>query len=64
MNILWIVLAALVALAIGAAVGYLYRKNGQEKKVGRTEEYAKKLLEESQRRAEETKKEVLIEAKE
>jgi len=64
LTILWIVLAALAAGAIGAAAGYQYRKNGIETKIGRTEAYAKNLLEEAQRRAEEHKKEKILEAKE
>ena len=39
----WIVaiIVAVVAAALGAAGGYLYRKQAGEKKIGRTEEYAK-----------------------
>ena len=58
------VLSVLAALVIGLAVGYIYRKNVQEKKIGRTEEYARNLLDDAQRRAEEKKKEKIIEAKE
>ena len=61
---LWIILGLLIGGAAGAAVGYSYRKNTQEKKIGRTEEYAKNLLEEAQRRAEDKKKETILEAKE
>ncbi len=64
MDMLWIVLAVLVAVLIGVAVGYAYRKNAHERKIGRTEEYARNLLEDAQRRAEEKKKETLLEAKE
>ncbi len=59
-----IVLAVAAALCAGAAAGYIYRKNVQEKKLGRTEEYARNLLDEAQRRAEEKKKESILEAKE
>ena len=55
---------ALVALVIGLAVGYFYRKNAMEKKIGQTEEYAKNLLDEATRKAEEKKKEAVLEAKE
>ncbi len=61
---LWIVLTALVCLAAGGALGYLYQKNVVEKKIGRTEEYAKKLLDDATRKADEKKKEMILEAKE
>ena len=64
MEALWILLAALAAAAAGVAVGYTYRKNVTEKQIGRTEKYAKSLLEEAQRRAEESKKEKILETKE
>ena len=54
------VLSALVALLAGLAIGYIYRKNVQEKKIGRTEEYARNLLDDAQRRAEEKKKESIL----
>ena len=62
----WIVaiIVAVVAAALGAAGGYLYRKQAGEKKIGRTEEYAKNLLEDAQRKADEKKKETILEAKE
>ena len=58
------ILCALIALLAGLAIGYIYRKNIQEKKIGRTEEYARNLLDDAQRRAEEKKKESILEAKE
>lgn len=57
-------LAIVVALAAGGAGGYMYRKNVQEKKIGRNEEFARNLLDEAQKRAEEKKKESILEAKE
>ena len=62
----WIVaiIVAVAAAALGAAGGYLYRKQAGEKKIGRTEEYAKNLLEDAQRKADEKKKETILEAKE
>ena len=57
-------IVAVIALALGAAAGYLYRKNAMEKKLGQTEEYARSLLEDATRKAEERKKEALLEAKE
>ena len=53
-----------IALAAGLAAGYLYRKNAMEKKLGQTEEVARNLLEDATRKAEEKKKEALLEAKE
>ncbi|MBQ8618350.1 MAG: DUF3552 domain-containing protein, partial [Clostridia bacterium] len=58
------ILSVLIALLAGLAIGYIYRKNIQEKKIGRTEEYARNLLDDAQRRAEEKKKESILEAKE
>ena len=48
-TIVWIVLI-LVGAACGGYGGYLYRKNVAEKKIGRTEEYAKKLLDDATRK--------------
>ena len=64
MAFLLTLLAIIAALAAGGAAGYMYRKNVQEKNIGRTEEYARNLLEDAQRRAEEKKKESILEAKE
>ncbi len=64
MHTLITILIALLALAAGAAFGYLYRKDVLEKKIGRNEEYARNLLDDAQRRAEERKKESILEAKE
>ena len=64
MSPLVIVLIALAAAAIGCCAGYVYRKNYTEKKIGRTEEYAKRLYEDAVRKAEDYKKEKVLEAKE
>ena len=64
MNWLWGVLAALVGLAAGGVVGYRYRMDVTEKKIGRTESYAKTMLDDAHRRAEEKKKEMILAAKE
>ena len=61
--ILAIALMVVFAL-VGAGGGYFYRKNMAKKRIGRTEEYAKKLLDDATRKAAETKKEMEIEAKE
>ncbi|MBQ3477877.1 MAG: ribonuclease Y, partial [Clostridia bacterium] len=55
---------ALVALAVGLFAGYLYRKNGMEKKIGQTEEFCANMLEDATHKAEEKKKEAVLEAKE
>ncbi|MCL1795542.1 MAG: ribonuclease Y [Clostridia bacterium] len=59
-----IILAALAALAIGTLFGYRYRQNVTERNMGRTEQAANDILSDSQRRAEEYKKEKILEAKE
>ena len=64
MPVLLGVVIALLTAAAGAAGGYLYRKQASEKKIGRTEQYAKNLLEDAQRKADEKKKETILEAKE
>ena len=58
------VIIALACLAAGLAGGFLYRQNVMEKKIGRTEEYANNLLSEATHKAEEKKKEAVLEAKE
>ena len=64
MNIAIIAAVAVIALVLGLAAGYFYRKNAMEKKIGQTEEYAKNLLDEAARKAEDKKKEAVLEAKE
>ncbi len=54
---------ALIALATGSAGGYFYRKNAMEKKLGQTDEVIKNLLENAKQKAEEKRKEAVIEAK-
>ena len=62
---LWLsILLIVLAAAVGALVGYIYRKDGVEKKIGRTEEYAKHLYDDAVRKADEYKKEKVLEAKE
>ena len=64
MQWLWYILIALACLAAGSAFGYFYRKNEAEKKIGRTEQYAQRLLDDATRKADEQKKEMLLAAKE
>ena len=64
MNVAITAVIALIALVAGLAAGYFYRKNTMEKKIGQTEEYARNLLDEAARKAEDKKKEAVLEAKE
>ncbi len=64
MNPIIALVIALAALVIGALAGYTYRKNNTEKKIDRTEEYAKRLYDDAVRKAEDYKKEKVLEAKE
>lgn len=57
-------ITAVIALVIGAAAGYFYRKGAIEKKIGQSEETAMKLVEDATHKAEDRKKEILLEAKE
>ena len=59
-----VALIALVALVVGLVAGYFYRKNGMEKKIGQTEEFVTIMLEDATHKAEEKKKEAVLEAKE
>jgi len=61
--VIWI-LIALAAAACGGFGGYTYRKNYVEKKIGRTEDLARRLYDDAVRKAEENKKEKILEAKE
>ncbi len=63
MDALLIVLP-LAALIIGSFLGYIYRRNVAEAKVGRAEESVKRLVTEAQKKAEAVKKETILEAKE
>ncbi len=64
MGWLWTLLAGVICLAAGLVAGYQYRKQEAEKKIGRAEELATKLYEEAVRKAEDFKKEKILEAKE
>ena len=64
MNPVIAILIALATAVIGGFAGFTYRKNVVEKKIGRTEEYAKRLYEDATHKAEEYKKEKVLEAKE
>ena len=58
------ILLMLLAGALGAAAGFMYRKQVTEQKIGRAEQYANDLLNEATRKAEDQKKERILEAKE
>ncbi len=58
------IIAAVVALVVGAVIGFVLRKMSAEKKIKSAEEESKRILSEAKKTAESTKKEALIEAKE
>ena len=58
------ILIALATAACGCLGGYTYRKNYVEKKIGRTEDMAKRLYDDAVKKAEDYKKEKVLEAKE
>ena len=64
MDLIVAIVIALAALCIGLLVGYTYRKSYTERKIDRTEEYAKRLYDDAVRKAEDYKKEKVLEAKE
>ena len=64
MDLIVAIAIAVAALGIGLLVGYTYRKNQTERKIDRTEEYAKRLYDDAVRKAEDYKKEKVLEAKE
>ena len=55
---------ALITAVFGWFAGMTYRKNFVEKKIERTEEHAKRLYDDAVKKAEEYKKEKVLEAKE
>ena len=61
---IWAILSGVVCLAAGSGIGYLYRKNIAEKKIGRPEETVVRLIEDAQKKAEAIRKETVLEAKE
>lgn len=54
----------IIALLSGFLIGYAYRRNVAEAKIAKAEDAVKKLYDDAQRKAEEIKKEKIIEAKE
>ena len=63
MEWLWIILSALVALAIGIFLGFLVNKNILNKNLKNSQEEAKKLLENAKFEAEKAKNEAISEGK-
>lgn len=59
-----VLLIAVAAAAIGILIGYVYRRSVAEAKLGKAEETVKRLCDDAQKRAEEIKKERILEAKE
>ena len=57
-------ISGVIALVVGLLSGYLYRKNVMENKIGHTEAYVQNLLNDATRKAEDKKKEAVLEAKE
>ena len=64
MNLLLGILLIVLAAAGAGFGGYVYRKNYVERKIGRTEEMARRLYDDAVKKAEEYKKEKVLEAKE
>jgi ribonuclease Y len=62
-NIIQNFIIALIALAIGGLLGYLFRKNVAESKIKSAEEAAAKIVEEAKKEAEGKKREAILEAK-
>ena len=58
------IIVGIACLAIGAVVGFLYRKSVSEKKISSAEEESLRIVNEAIRTAESKKKEALLEAKE
>ena len=58
------ILIAILALAVGSLIGYIYRKNVGEKAIGSAEQKAKNLILDAENRSENLKKEAILEAKE
>lgn len=58
------IIAGIIALIVGALIGYIYRKNVGEKAIGSAEQKARNLILDAENRSESIKKEALLEAKE
>ena len=58
-----LIIAVIVALVVGAAVGYVVRKSVGESKIGSAEEEAARIMEEATRNTDAIRKEAMLEAK-
>lgn len=58
------IIIGLIALVIGALIGYIYRKNVGEKAIGSAEQKARNLILDAENKSETIKKETILEAKE
>ncbi|MEF9989704.1 MAG: ribonuclease Y [Christensenellaceae bacterium] len=58
------ILIGVACLIIGLIIGYVYRRNIAESKIGRAEDSVKRLIDDAQKRAEVIKKETVLEAQE
>ncbi len=58
------VIVAIIALIVGALIGYIYRKNVGEKEIGSAEQKARNLILDAENKSESMRKETLREAKE
>ena len=58
------VIVGIIALIVGALIGYIYRKNVGEKAIGSAEQKARNLILDAENKSESMKKEALLEAKE
>ena len=58
------VLVGVACIIVGLLIGYRYRQNIAEAKIGRAEDSVKKLIDDAQKRAEVIKKETVLEAQE
>ncbi len=56
------ILVGVGALIVGLLIGYFYRRNIAEAKIGRAEDSVKRLIDDAQKRAEVIKKETVLEA--
>lgn len=64
LDALWYILVGVGCLAIGLVVGFMYRKNIAEKKIGRAEESVALMIEDASKKAETIRKENVLQAKE
>lgn len=64
MDALWYILVGVGCLAIGLVIGFMYRKNIAEKKIGRAEESVALMIEDASKKAETIRKENVLQAKE